>query len=213
MSGRVNDFSTCRYMISAGRGDFRPAKEPLSEPTWASCTFTWALQTDLRYRATSKRLSGPILERFRSPPGGPGNLQNTVKYNVFAVFLVAPQTTFRSSKSAPGRSQNDPQEAPRSGPGRPRRPRLQERYKRPKSAPRAAQTRLPSGLGGQVGANSRKRAVRRPPGGHVGPPAGRFCTLQGSIFVQFFLSESIAKAVVWTELAQAYAPAPLYLFV
>ena len=48
-------------------------------------------------------------------------LKNTATYNVFAIFHVAPQTSSRSSKSAPGRSQNDPQEAPRSGPGRPRR--------------------------------------------------------------------------------------------
>ena len=184
MSGRVNDFSTWGYMVRAGRGDFRPAQEPLSEPTWALCTSTWALQTDLGYRETSKRLPGPILERFRTPLGGPGSPKNTVKYDVFAVSHVSPQATPRSSKSALGGSQHDPQEAPRSGPGRPRRPprRLQERHKHPKSA---AQTRLPSGLGGQVGPNWHKRAVRRPSKGHFGPPAGRFCILRGSIFVQF----------------------------
>ena len=125
-------------MICARPGDFRPAQEPLSEPTWASCTSTWALQTDLGSQETSKRLPGPILERFRSLPGGPGSPKNTVKYDVFAVFHVAPQTTSRPSKSALGGSRNDPQEAPWSGPGRPRRPprRFQERHKRPKSAPR-----------------------------------------------------------------------------
>ena len=30
-----------------------------------------------------------------------------------------------------------------------------------------------------------KRAARRPSKGHFGPPAGRFCTLRGSIFGQF----------------------------
>ena len=122
------------------------------------------------------------------PSGRPWKPKNIVKYNVFAVFHVAPQTTPRSSKSAPWKAQNDPQEAPRSGPGRPRRPprRLQERHKRPKSAPIAAQRRLPSGLGGQVGPNWHKRAVRRPPGDHFGPPTGRFCTLRCRFSYSFF---------------------------
>ena len=170
-------------MTPASRGEFRPAQEPLSEPTWAFCTSTWALQTDLGSQETSKRLPGPILERFRSPPGGPGSPKNTVKYDVFAVFHVAPQTTPRSSKSALGGSQHDPQEAPRSGPGRPRRPprRLQERHKRPKSAPRAAQPRLLSGLGGQVGPNWQKElsgglpeAILDPPRAGSAPSGGRF---------------------------------------
>ena len=147
--------------------------------------------------------------------GRPWKPRNIVKYNVFATFHVAPQTTRRSSESAPGRSQNDPQETPRSGPGRPRRPprRFQERHKRPKSAPRAAQTRLPSGLGGQAGANLHKRAARRPPGGHVGPPAGRFCTFRGSIFVRF---SSLGKHRQSCRVGKACASlrlAPLYLLV
>ena len=102
---------------------------------------------------------------------------------------------------SPWKSQNDPQEAPRSGQGRPRRPsrRLEERDKRPKSAPRTAETRLPSGLGGQVGHNWHKRAVRTPP-----PRAG--VALSGGRFSDsFLLSESIAKALLWAKLAQAYA--------
>ena len=124
------------------------------------------------------------------PSGRPWTPKNTVKYDVFAAFHVAPPTTLRSSKSALGGSQNDPQEAPRSGPRRPRRPprRLQERPKRPKSALRAAQTRLPSGLGGQVGPNWHKRAARRPSKGHFGPPAGRSCTLRGVDFRTVFFS-------------------------
>ena len=131
-----------------------------------------------------------MLECFRTSSGGPGSLKNLVKSCVFAVFHVAPQTTSRSSKSALGRSQKDPQEAPWSGPGRPRRPprRLQERHQRPKSAPRAAQRRLPSGLGGQVGPSWHKRAARRPSKGHFGPPAGRFCTLRGVDFRTVFFS-------------------------
>ena len=179
MSGRVNDFSTWGYMVPASRGGLRPVQEPVSAPALASGTSTWALQTDLGPQETSKRLPGPILERFRSLPGGPGSPKNTVKYDVFAVFHVAPQTTPRSSKSALGGSRNYPQEAPWSGPGRPRRSprRFQERHKRPKSAPRAAQPRLLSGLGGQVGPNWQKRAARtrRPfwtPSGPVLHPPG-----------------------------------------
>ena len=142
------------------------------------------------------------------PSGRLQKAKNTVKYKVFAVFHVAPQTTPRSSKSALGGSQKDPQEAPRSGPGRPRRPprRLQERHKRPKSAPRVAQTRLPSGLGGQVGPSWHKAAARRPSKGHFGPPPRAGLAPSGGRFSDsFLLSESIAKAVLWAKLAQAYA--------
>ena len=149
------------------------------------------------------------------PSGRPWKPKNTVKYDVFAAFHVAPQRTSRSSKSALGGSQNDPQEAPRSGPARPRRPprRLQERHKRPKSAPRAAQTRLPSGLGGQVGPNWHKRAARRPSKGHFGPLAGRFCTLRGSIFVQFSSLGKHSQSCPVGKACASLRPAPLYLLV
>ena len=194
-------------MVCAGPGGFRPAQEPLSEPTWAFCTSTWALQTDLGSQETSKRLPGPILERFRSRPGGSGSPKNTVKYDVFAVFHVAAQTTPRSSKSALGGSQKDPQEAPRSGPARPRRPprRFQERHKRPKSAPRAPKHGFRAALAAKLGPTGTKE----PPGGLpkailelrgpvLHPPGGRFSD-------SFLLSESIAKAVQWAKLVQAYA--------
>ena len=137
------------------------------------------------------------------------------KIRCFVVFHVAPQTTPRSSKSALGGSRNDPQEAPWSGPGRPRRPprRLEERHKRPKSAPRAAQPRLLSGLGGQVGPNWQKRAARRPPGGHFGPPAGRFCSLRGSIFVQFSSLGKHSQSCPVGKACASLRPAPLYLLV
>ena len=84
--------------------------------------------------------------------------KNTVKYKVFAVFHVAPQTSSRTSKSAPGRSQNHPQErpgaardSPKSSPrGFKTAPRAAKSAPR---APRAAQTRLPNGPGGEVGPN------------------------------------------------------------
>ena len=84
--------------------------------------------------------------------------KNTVKYSVFAIFHVAPQTSSRTSKSAPGRSQNHPQErpgaardSPKSSPrGFKTAPRAAKSAPR---APRAAQTRLPNGPGGEVGPN------------------------------------------------------------
>ena len=65
--------------------------------------------------------------------------QNIVKYNVFAIFHVAPQTSSRTSKSAPGRSQNHPQERPgaaRDAPGE-----AQEASRQPHEPPRAPQER------------------------------------------------------------------------
>ena len=144
--------------------------------------------------------------------------KNTVKYKVFAVFHVAPQTSSRSSKSAPGRSQNHPQERPGAARDAPKPPkRLQDsptsRQERPRSAPRATQRRLPSGLGGQVGPNWHKRAVRRPPGSHFGPPAGRFCTLRGSIFVQFSFLGKPSQSWPVGKACASIRPAPLYLLV
>ena len=161
------------------------SKTALCSSTWPLCTSTWALQTDLWSQETSKRLPGPgaisdLSGRLWKP-------KNAVKYMVFAVFHVAPQTRPDRPNQPPGR--------PRSGPGRPR--------SGPKTAPRAPkasqerpQSRPKTGLGGQVGPTWHKRAVRRPPGDHFGPPTGRFCTLRGSISYTFLLSESIAKAVL-----------------
>ena len=133
------------------------------------------------------------------PSGMPWKPKNTVKYKVFAVFHVAPQTSSRSSKSAPWKAQKDPQEAPRSGPGRPRsRPGgSKSAKKRPKSALRAAQTRLPSGLGGQVETSELRSPfwTRR---------AG-FASSGGRFSYSFLFSESIAKIVLWAKLAQTYA--------
>ena len=70
-----------------------------------------------------------VLEAFRADlealsdlSGRPWQPKNIVKYDVFALFYVAPPATSRSSKSGRGGCQKDPQEAPWSGPGRPRRP-------------------------------------------------------------------------------------------
>ena len=136
------------------------------------------------------------------PSGRPWKPKNTVKYDVFAVFHVSS----RSSESAPGRSQNDPQEAPRSGPARPRRSprRFQERHKRPKSAPRAPKHGFRAALAAKLSPIVQQSRFGGLPRAILDPPAARFCTLRGSMFVQFS-SLSIAKAVLWAKLAQAYA--------
>ena len=73
-------------------------------------------------------------------------------------------------------------------------------------APQGLQTRLLSGLGGQVGPNCHKRAARRPSKGHFGPPRGPVLHPPGGRSSDsFLLSESIAKAVLWAKLVQAYA--------
>ena len=45
----------------------------LGTSTWALCISTWVLQTDLWSHETSKRPPEPILERFRTSPGGSGS--------------------------------------------------------------------------------------------------------------------------------------------
>ena len=118
------------------------------------------------------------------PSGRPWRPENTVKYKVFAAFHVAPQKPARTPKSAPGRCQNDPQEAPRSSPGRPRRPQERpktaqddpkSRQESPRSAPGASQIRLPGGLGGQMGSTW-------PPKSPPEASRSRFWTFQGTIF-------------------------------
>ena len=76
----IDGFSTCREVISVGSVNFRrpyvPNMGSQTAPgtaTWAPCTSTWALQADLWSQETSKRLPGSMLERFRTPPGGPGS--------------------------------------------------------------------------------------------------------------------------------------------
>ena len=95
-------------------------------------------------------------------------------------------------------------EGPRSGPGGPKTAQGPARSapRVPQEAPRAAQIQLPSRLGGQMVPTWRPRAFHKiildPPRAGFAPSGGRFS-------YSFFLSESIAKAVLWAKLAQAYA--------
>ena len=154
-------------------------------------------------------LSRPIFGPTRRPRGLPSRFwsdfgplregleaQKHCKIHGFGYISRSATDIVQIVQISPWEVPKPPPTAPRSGPGCP--------GERPKSAPRAAQTRLPNGPGGEVGPNWHKRAVRRPPGDHFGLPTGRFCTLRGSIFGQVSLSESIAKAVLWAKLAQAY---------
>ena len=78
------------------------------------------------------------------PSGKPWKPENTVKYKGLATFHVALRKPPRTPKSAPGRSRNDSQEAPRSGRGRPRK--AQEAPRRPQESPGAPQERPKSRL-------------------------------------------------------------------
>ena len=71
--------------------------------------------------------------------GRPWKPKNTVKYRVLVIFHVAPQTSSRSSKSAPGRSQNQPQERPGAAQDAPGE--AQEASRQPHEPPRAPQER------------------------------------------------------------------------
>ena len=117
------------------------------------------------------------------PSGRLWKPKNTVKYKVFAIFHVAPQTSPSSSKSAPWKAQNDLQEAPgsaRDAPGAAKKaPRqLQERQKRPKSAPRAGFRAPLAAKLGPTGTESRPKVRHRPfwtPRGLVLHPPGVDC--------------------------------------
>ena len=171
------------------------SKTALCSSTWPLCTSICALQTVLWSHETSKRPPGPILERFRTSPGGSGSPTNTVKYDVFAVFHVAPQTTSRSFKSALGRSQNDPQEAPRSSPGRPRN------QERPQSQPKSAPER-------PWRPNEAHMASKSPPEASQSSfwtPRGTIFRLQGGDFHSTSnLPASTFKAALCAKLMQAY---------
>ena len=122
--------------------------------------------------------------------------KNTVKYKVFAIFHVAPQTSPRSSKSAPWKAQNDLQEAP----GTPQEPPRQ-----PEASQERPQSRLPSALGGQVGPNWHRKPSKGPSQAILDPQRAGFASSGGRLSYSFLLSESIGKAVLWAKLAQAYA--------
>ena len=130
------------------------------------------------------------------PSGRTWKTKTNCKIMFFALFHVAPQTSSRSSKSAPGRSQNDHQERPGAA-----RDAAQDS---PESAPRATQTRLPNGPGGEVGPNWHKR---------FWTPHGLLYALRGSIFVQFSSFGKHSKSCPVDEACASIRPAPLYLLV
>ena len=103
------------------------------------------------------------------------------------------------------------QERPRTPQERPRRP--QDGSKSAKSVPRAPPEPPKDGFRAALAAKLGPTGTKEPPGGHFGPPAGRFCTLRGSIFGQF---SSLGKRCQSCPVGKACAslrPAPLYLLV
>ena len=139
------------------------------------------------------------MERFRTPSGRPWKPKKHREIQCFCCIFVAPQTTSRSSKSAPQEAPRPgtPQEAPKTAP---RAPRASQ--ERPQGRPNTASERPWRPSWAQLAQKSRPEAFQRPfwiPRGLVlHPPGGRFSD-------SFLLSESIAKAVQWAKLAQAYA--------
>ena len=99
---------------------------------------------------------------------------------IFTVFFkVCVKIEFslpRAAQEAP----RDAQEAPRAGHERPKKHQdgPKSRQERPKSIPRAAQLRLPGGLGGSMGPKSLPKGSRKkfwtPPRGAFPPPGSDF---------------------------------------
>ena len=131
---------------------------------------------------------------------------------VFVVFHVAPQTSSRSSKSAPGRSQNHPQERPGAARDSPKSsPRgFKTAPRAAKSAPRAPPEPPKHGFRTALAAKLGQTGTKEPSGGLPEtildlPPRAAFAPSGGRCSYSFLLPESIAKAVLWTKLVQAYA--------
>ena len=128
---------------------------------------------------------------------------------VFVIFHVAPQTSSRSFKSAPWKAQNDPQEAPRSGPGRPRSGRRpQDGSKSAKSVPRAPPEPPKDGFRAALAAKLGPLAQKSRPEAFHKP-----CTLRGSIFVQLFSLGKHSQSCPVGKACASIRPAPLYLLV
>ena len=127
-----------------------------------------------------------MLERFRTPPGGPGS-PNTLK-NTKGFCCIS-----RSATDIVQIVQISPWEVPKPPPRAPRSARdapgeAQEASRQPHEPPGAPQERpqsRPAVLAAKLGPTGTKK------------PSGDFRS--------FLLSDSIAKAVLWAKLAQAYA--------
>ena len=108
-----------------------------------------------------------------------------------------PNQPLGGPKMTPKRRPGTPQEAPKTAPRAP-----QASQERPQGRPTTASERPWRPSWAQLAQKSRPEASRRPfwtpPRAAFSPPGGRFSLC-------FLLSESIAKAVLWAKLAQAYA--------
>ena len=104
-----------------------------------------------------------------------------------------------------------PPRAHRSGPGRPRRgPRgIKTAPRAAKSAPRAPQEPPKHGFRTALAAKFGPIGTKEPSGGLpetiLDSPRAASASSGGRFSYNFLLSESIAKAVLWAKLAQAYA--------
>ena len=143
MSGRVNDFLTCRYMVPARPGDFRPAQKPLSEPLGRSNrrpgqpgTAPESPRATQGAQEGSKGRPEPPPEAARSPQEGPQRPRNHAKTMLKPWFLQGfVKTRFRRPRAAQD-APKEAQEAARTAPDRPGRPKMG-----PNRGPKKAQGR------------------------------------------------------------------------
>ena len=122
-------------------------------------------------------------EGTRSSKRKQHSTQKTPQKHRKTSFLEAPGQASKKANQKPRKSHHrEAKMTPRSGPGGagsdPRGPKTTQG--RPKSAPRAAQRRSQSSLGGHLGPTWRPRGSRSPPGSPFGPLGGGFWPLRGS---------------------------------
>ena len=156
----------------------------------ALCTSTWSNVRELGPQVPHMRPTWAKLGQLSAnlgPTWGQLGAPEAKSDCIFTVFFkVCVKIAFslpRAAQEAP----RDAQDAPRVGHERPKKHQdgPKSRQERFKSIPRAAQLRLPGGLGGHMGPTSCPRAFRRAPGSHFGPPHGVLFHLPGAILHTF----------------------------
>ena len=120
----------------------------------------------------------PRPDRLNQPLGGP---------------KTTPKRRPGAARDAPGSAQEAPETAPRAS---------KASQERPQGRPNTASERPGRPRWAQLAHKSRPEAFHRP---FWSPPRAGFAPSGGRFSYSFLSSESIAKAVLWAKLAQAYA--------
>ena len=190
----------------------------------ALCTSTWSNVRELGPQVPQMRPTWAKLGQLSAnlgPTWGQLGAPEAKSDCIFTVFFKVCVKIACSLPRAAPEAPRDAQEAPRAGQERPKRHQdgPKSRQERPKSIPRAAQLRLPAGLGGHMGPTSCPRAFRRAPGSHFGPPTGCFSTSRERFCTLFHPPGGILKTVLWAKLMQAYgqprsmSPCTFYMWI